>query len=231
MPTQGRDRHAVRAQHQLLVGRKDDERVIARERRLRVEGQEGVEDRQRPLRHAEARAGDADGAEDFPLVYNFFRRPLEATTCAATCASVSDRRPKGAVGRCTSMFLASSWAKKNLLAKSAPELLTVIREAPKFRTAKYLKRGSRSGDVSGAFFFARLFSCGFDGFRLLEGLIECFKLGRNKSAEIASVRRAQRQVECLACAATSQRPLAGRGPSRLPPMVPAVAFAASADGS
>ena len=73
VPAQCRWRHAVRAERQLRVGWEDDQSRAA-EDRLRVEGQERVEDGQRSLGDADLRFGRADRTEDVPLVHGLFGR-------------------------------------------------------------------------------------------------------------------------------------------------------------
>jgi len=64
---------------------------------------------------------------------------LETAICVATWASVNDRRPKGVVGVRGSMSCPHA-GKGNLLAETAPRLLTVIRGSGILSVAKLKRR-------------------------------------------------------------------------------------------
>ncbi len=74
MPPQRRRRHAMRPQRKLVVRREDDQ-IVARQRRLGVEAQQRVEHGQRPFGNADPGLGGTDRAEDVPLVHGLFGRP------------------------------------------------------------------------------------------------------------------------------------------------------------
>jgi len=74
VPPQGRRRHAMRAQGELLIGREHDQ-SFPTQRRLRVKAQQSVQHGQRTFGNADARLGGADRAKHMPFVHGLFGRP------------------------------------------------------------------------------------------------------------------------------------------------------------
>ena len=75
VPPHGRRGHAVRPQRDLLV-RGEDDQIVPRQDGFWVEGQEGVQHRERALAETEPCAGRAKRAKDLPFVRRRLRRAL-----------------------------------------------------------------------------------------------------------------------------------------------------------
>src|SRR5208337_4978438 len=111
MPPQGRWRHAVGAQGELLVGGKNDQSLAA-QRGFRMEAQQRVENRQRALRNADPGLGRADRPEHLPLVHGLVRGPRFRRRLARHMGKRQRSPPKGRRRTMGLHFIALNWAKE-----------------------------------------------------------------------------------------------------------------------
>ena len=88
----------MRPEAKLLVGGEDDDLFLTRQRRLRVEAQQRIQDRKRAFRYAEPWPGRADRAKDFPLVDRLVRWPLRGGYLGRKMVKRQRSPPEGVVG-------------------------------------------------------------------------------------------------------------------------------------
>ena len=125
-----RRRHAVRAQAELAVGRKDHE-VFAREHGFWMKRQQRIEHRQRALGHGETRPRRANRPEHMPFMREFFRRARFRRRLACHMGKLQRPPPKGRRRYdgvpCLLPFIGQKKSARRNGAQSLTRLLTAIR--------------------------------------------------------------------------------------------------------